>query len=69
MHQGDVQVTLVAGLKGLRGDAVPEVELVVLKGGNNPRPWSHDLIGLFAAGAQSIPKSGFSVASPLMTRG
>ena len=31
MQRGHVQITLLAGLKHLLGDAVPEVELVVLK--------------------------------------
>ena len=59
MQRGHVQITLLAGLKHLLGDAVSEVELVVLEGGNNARPGCYDLISFFAAGAQSMPTSGF----------
>ncbi len=39
MQQGHVQVTAIAGLKGGFLDAVTEVELVLLEGGNDARPW------------------------------
>ena len=40
-------------------DAVAEGELVAPERGHDARPWSHELISFFVAGAQGIPKSGF----------
>ena len=54
MHQGDVQVTLVAGFKGFWGDAVPEGELVVLERGEDVGPLRHHLLAFVVADRQHI---------------
>ena len=58
MQQGDVQITLVAGLECPGGDAVAEVELVVPEGFDDVRPRGHHQVGLLVAGGQYVRDGG-----------
>ena len=54
VQQGHIQVSLVAGLECLGGDAVVERELVLLEGGNDARPWSYNLLALVVADGECV---------------
>ena len=54
MQQGHVQITPVAGLERLLGDAVVEGELVVPEGGHDAGPWSHYLLAFVVAYGECV---------------